>query len=142
MTYIDKSKPRQRGRLLYMMSPLYIRHNHPSDLFICVDLLDTFSLKSPLFIYSVSLPYFILVTFRHIILFTCSTPTFLFSHTVQTHLTFLLYNFCLLDIRQSDIHVRKLPWLSRQSDRLLTDRSLVRSQAEAPFLLFCSSLKT
>ena len=31
---------------------------------------------------------------------------------------------------------RKLPWLSRQSDRLLTDRSLVRSQAEAPFLLF------
>ena len=32
--------------------------------------------------------------------------------------------------------VRKLPWLSRQSDRLLTDRSLVRSQAEASFLLF------
>ena len=32
--------------------------------------------------------------------------------------------------------LRKLPWLSRQSDRLLTDRSLVRSQAEAPFLLF------
>ena len=31
---------------------------------------------------------------------------------------------------------RKLPWLSRQSDRLLTDRSLVRSQAEASFLLF------
>ena len=35
---------------------------------------------------------------------------------------------------------RKLPWLSRQSDRLLTDRSLVRSQAEAPFLLFPYSL--
>ena len=34
--------------------------------------------------------------------------------------------------------LRKLPWLSRQSDRLLTDRSLVRSQAEAPFLLFPS----
>ena len=32
--------------------------------------------------------------------------------------------------------IRKLPWLSRQSDRLLTDRSLVRSQAEAPFFLF------
>ena len=36
--------------------------------------------------------------------------------------------------------IRKLPWLSRQSDRLLTDRSLVRSQAEAPFLLFPYSL--
>ena len=44
----------------------------------------------------------------------------------------------LFDIRLSNYHVRKLPWLSRQSDRLLTDRSLVRSQAEAPFLLFCS----
>ena len=31
---------------------------------------------------------------------------------------------------------RKLPWLSRQSDRLLTDRSLVRSQAEAWFFAF------
>ena len=48
----------------------------------------------------------------------------------------------LFDIRLSNYHVRKLPWLSRQSDRLLTDRSLVRSQAEAPFLLFCSLLKT
>ena len=43
---------------------------------------------------------------------------------------------CLLDILFSTYHLRKLPWLSRQSDRLLTDRSLVRSQAEAPFLLF------
>ena len=34
--------------------------------------------------------------------------------------------------------LRKLPWLSRQSDRLLTDRSLVRSQAEAPFCFFLS----
>ena len=41
-----------------------------------------------------------------------------------------------LDILFPFIYVRKLPWLSRQSDRLLTDRSLVRSQAEAPFLLF------
>ena len=32
--------------------------------------------------------------------------------------------------------LRKLPWLSRQSDRLLTDRSMVRSHAEASFLLF------
>ena len=34
------------------------------------------------------------------------------------------------------LFLRKLPWLSRQSDRLLTDRSLVRSQAEASFLQF------
>ena len=48
-------------------------------------------------------------------------------------LSFLL---CLRAIPFSFRLVRKLPWLSRQSDRLLTDRSLVRSQAEAPFLLF------
>ena len=41
-----------------------------------------------------------------------------------------------LDILFPFIYVRKLPWLSRQSDRLLTDRSLVRSQAEAPFFTF------
>ena len=52
---------------------------------------------------------------------------------ISLSLSFLL---CLRAIPFSIRHVRKLPWLSRQSDRLLTDRSLVRSQAEAPFLLF------
>ena len=52
------------------------------------------------------------------------------------HLYLLFAPFYLLDIPFPIDYVRKLPWLSRQSDRLLTDRSLVRSQAEAPFLLF------
>ena len=56
------------------------------------------------------------------------------------HLYLLFAPFYLLDIPFPIDYVRKLPWLSRQSDRLLTDRSLVRSQAEAPFLLFPYSL--
>ena len=53
-----------------------------------------------------------------------------------TFLSFYYTSLCgLLDVLFSLSLLRKLPWLSRQSDRLLTDRSLVRSQAEAPFLL-------
>ena len=56
-----------------------------------------------------------------------------FAYSLSIVLSLLL---CLRAIPFSFRLVRKLPWLSRQSDRLLTDRSLVRSQAEAPFLLF------
>ena len=66
-------------------------------------------------------------------------PSF-FSYCFLTFMpplsSLLLLHFYLLDILFPVNYVRKLPWLSRQSDRLLTDRSLVRSQAEAPFLLF------
>ena len=61
-----------------------------------------------------------------------------FAYSLSIVLSLLL---CLRAIPFSIRLVRKLPWLSRQSDRLLTDRSLVRSQAEAPFLLFYSSRK-
>ena len=64
-------------------------------------------------------------------------PTFrylrAFAYSLSIVLSLLL---CLRAIPFSIRLLRKLPWLSRQSDRLLTDRSLVRSQAEAPFLLF------
>ena len=66
-------------------------------------------------------------------------PSF-FSYCFLTFMlplsSLLLLHFYLLDILFPVNYVRKLPWLSRQSDRLLTDRSLVRSQAEAPFFTF------
>ena len=68
------------------------------------------------------------------LLYSLSLPCFTTIPTPSLVLFLLL--FCLLEILFSTYHLRKLPWLSRQSDRLLTDRSLVRSQAEAPFLLF------
>ena len=73
----------------------------------------------------------------------CSSLCFLFlpfplSSFHSIILCSLLLPLFLFDILSPSLLFRKLPWLSRQSDRLLTDRSLVRSQAEAPFLLFCS----
>ena len=74
----------------------------------------------------------------------CLTPPFalflFFISLLNTSASTYVYTyaslFCLRPILFSIRLLRKLPWLSRQSDRLLTDRSLVRSQAEAPFLLF------
>ena len=71
----------------------------------------------------------------------CSSLCFLFlpfplSSFHSIILCSLLLPLFLFDILSPSLLFRKLPWLSRQSDRLLTDRSLVRSQAEAPFFLF------
>ena len=76
----------------------------------------------------------------------CLTPPFalflFFISLLITSASTYVYTyaslFCLRPILFSIRLLRKLPWLSRQSDRLLTDRSLVRSQAEAPFLLLLS----
>ena len=76
----------------------------------------------------------------------CLTPPFalflFFISLLNTSAFTYVYTyaslFCLRPILFSIRLLRKLPWLSRQSDRLLTDRSLVRSQAEAPFLLLLS----
>ena len=83
------------------------------------------------FIYNIhKLPLFlILLTFVFVATFFSLCFSYLYA-------SLFLLPFLLLDILFLVILVRKLPWLSRQSDRLLTDRSLVRSQAEAPFLLF------
>ena len=80
----------------------------------------------------------------------CLTPPFalflFFISLLNTSASTYVYTyaslFCLRPILFSIRLLRKLPWLSRQSDRLLTDRSLVRSQAEAPFLLLLSITQT
>ena len=68
------------------------------------------------------------------------TALLLFSLSSAFFLRVLLFpDYLLIDVPLTVSFLRKLPWLSRQSDRLLTDRSLVRSQAEASFLLFLFS---
>ena len=88
------------------------------------------------------------------LLYTCPVQFIIFSLSVSICLAFISrvlwhpfplllsypsYTFLSSSYTFFVLFLRKLPWLSRQSDRLLTDRSLVRSQAEAPFLLFCTS---
>ena len=80
--------------------------------------------------------YFILYFYIHIHPWVCMWPHLLLCF-YTSHFPFFLLHLCgLPDVLFYLPLLRKLPWLSRQSDRLLTDRSLVRSQAEAPFLLF------
>ena len=77
-------------------------------------------------------PPFALFLFFISLLIT-SASTYVYTYASLFRLRPILFSIRLL---------RKLPWLSRQSDRLLTDRSLVRSQAEAPFLLLLSTTQT
>ena len=82
---------------------------------------------------------FLLLYFLSAPFYLCAvTFDFLLSpHTVSPHTDCCSFSFFLSSSYTFFYPLlRKLPWLSRQSDRLLTDRSLVRSQAEAPFLLF------
>ena len=83
--------------------------------------------------------YFLTAADDYPLLLYFSTYYFLdLTHSVfSTCWYMLLPTLCSLSSSSTFFYplLRKLPWLSRQSDRLLTDRSLVRSQAEAPFLL-------
>ena len=69
-------------------------------------------------------PFFILLLVPFFCLFSFPYP--LFSFFTSSFLYLLSHPYLFV----------KLPWLSRQSERLLTVRSLVRSQAEASFCLF------
>ena len=88
------------------------------------------------------LPFLLLYFLSAPFYFCAVTFDFLLSpHTVSPHTDCCSFSFFLSSSYTFFYPLlRKLPWLSRQSDRLLTDRSLVRSQAEAPFLLFHSFL--
>ena len=87
------------------------------------------------------------------LLYTCPVHFIIFPLSVSICLAFIFrvlwppfplllsypsYTFLSSSYTFFVLLLRKLPWLSRQSDRLLTDRSLVRSQAEAPFCFFLS----
>ena len=126
---------------------IYIHiHTHPSfyDLmtlyyFFCRRLLFPIFSFPPLYLFSPWLDF----PFAYVLLpvCLCSSPCFLFlPFPLSSFRAFILLSLLLplflFDILSPLLLFRKLPWLSRQSDRLLTDRSLVRSQAEAPFFLF------
>ena len=130
---------------IYIYSYILI-HTHPClyDLttlyyFFCSWLLFPIFSFLPLYLFSPWLDF----PFAYVLLpvCLCSSPCFLFlpfpfSSFRSIILVSLLLPLFLFDILSPLLLFRKLPWLSRQSDRLLTDRSLVRSQAEAPFFLF------
>ena len=120
-----------------ILIPLYMT-SRLSTFFLHLTSLPIFSFH-PLYLFSPWLDF----PFAYVLLpvCLCSSPCFLFlpfpfSSFRSIILVSLLLPLFLFDILSPLLLFRKLPWLSRQSDRLLTDRSLVRSQAEAPFFLF------
>ena len=89
------------------------------SIYLCFCFLFFFYFLTPIFSLCPSI-FFLYFCFELFLVFFCSS---LFSLWLSLTTFYFLF-------------LRKLPWLSRQSDRLLTDRSLVRSQAEASFLQF------
>ena len=115
---------------IYIQDMTWLWHSH--DLFWLCHLLFIYVLRpiTTLFLY---LLYFFRLLYLPFILYVLLYCPLAVSLSSPLLISCVLLVF--LDILFPFIYVRKLPWLSRQSDRLLTDRSLVRSQAEAPFLL-------